>query len=1562
MADPAGTEPGASSSPLDSLFANLRRQTTASASPASQAQATYQQYPRQQTFQPTQARPASASFPAQLADADFSLNAASPAAPEMTPPATAAAGQSNADRATNLLNLLKFSQPKLGAQASPAAANLTQPQQVGERSDHRSAGSGPHDPSNANGRSISASDLVASFMSRPAAPAVESLPSAPPATGKLDLSRELPASTPSPSGQTQDFLLKLLNRPKPAQTESSSLAVQPETNAPNTDLTRLSQTLADVSLAQEQAVPSQVGPSASPVPGQASAHVFGSKENTAPSSFEPPLASQKGQQTLFTYVNPFEQLAASSPRNRTPKSQTPRPGNAGSGPPKFEILQNPRKVSPGGSANGTDTNKRKSKEPSPGPEQGFSRRKLATADDIHSSVASPAPAPLADGRSQIEALIGIGSSDKHVETVTEALSEVGGQVNQEVDDALARAEDEERRGLADKAVKGRPNEELQNAAAIIKEELDKGENRGALEQTLPEPVADAVRAVIDQTAADSWESADAEESPSKDDSDRLVRVYNFPIKPFVSLHLKPTPEPRPTLRDDSVMAIARLKKDFDQVDRTLATASEDFIVYGMSKHGGVRLIRQADGKDNQVFARTDDRVFNVSLSTAPSGLLPSGREAVLATGVSGSVYWVAIAKDNADLWEGDDVESHGFVFPPVASQEEHTSGTTLKTRAKTSSRHPDFFAVGRGKAIYIIWPAVAASPRYLGKRKDRIVDAEKYLQERCLRITTGKAGKDFAFSEDDSTIASLDKLGRLRIWDVRDLVDGSNGVIEDGQGYKIAPVEVKTPLVTFMTTAVAEKAWSSSVLFVDKSRPYLRGTAQRYIIVGMKQNHALQLWDLALGKAVQELHFPHNLESDAICSLAYHPGTGIIVVGHPTRNSIYLVHLSAPRYNLSPVSQARYVERIAQNDPSLPKPEATAIMSGVREYSFSNKGQIRSIDLLSHPTLSDEDSEDPVLFELYVMHSRGVSSLSIKRDDLGWSKDGRVVTPVDAETEGLIDVGELREAAAAPQNETAVNGERVVPATAPPTGKPTSKETAKKSVASNAQQIDATSASVARDTARAPASDAVHEQEKGEKKKKKRGEGSIRSDEPLAQTSTSAATPSRSHAQNTPSKHIKYQQKADAARTAEVAPKDPQPVPADISSANVAVSGDFLTRELRKIEKTVSADLTKVITRELENLYRRFDEDKRIQQASGDAKQDTVLRLVSSTLSDNVEKSLARMIGQSIQQAVIPAIADVTAASVHRNLSDVLRETLHHSVPRELKTALPDIVGRAFQNPDVLRVISDLVANKVATHVESEFSAILHGTISPAFKDLAVGTAQKIAGDLERRTAEQMRRAEVGRQNDSLKIDQLHELIRGLTQTVSRMADAQADFQSEILKLQRQLASAQSSSPVGHGKASRSSSRQQQHPSQQAVGPQKTPKQMELESVVALMEEGRYEEATIQWLQSSQQTELFDQFFARHGTAHLQFLSPLVSLSVAATVSATLQSNIRERLKWLEACFAHINPADSDVREVLPRIMDVLIQRLEGLYMSIAETNVQEPLLRKIPPLTRRARELKAAN
>ncbi len=1303
----------------------------------------------------------------------------------------------NTDRTASLLNLLKFSQPV----SSPPPATQQQPPSM------LRPGYGSSSTHSVHGRGISASDLVGSSIGKISSPT----------------SREnVPASS---SSNHQDFLLKLLNQsnsPQPASDESNAaVGASHPPRGQDTTTDQITQKLADASLSARSPALSRDTRGDSPI------RVFGSNDEEQPTPFAPgdlPKAQpQPKNDSIFTYVNPFEQLAASSPRNVPTKS-----------------------------ANGDD-NKRKVGDQSPGPMQTTSRRKLTpTGNKIRQSVEFPGHTTLGEGPSQVEATTDIGAPSRNTGTVAEALNKVGGQVDREVEDALAKAEEKEKQANLKREELERAKEEtldvleekVHNAAVEVKVELDRKENEGLLEETFSAPVAEAVKELIDDAAqgtkGDDWESANGEDN-NIEQNDRVIPVYQFPMRPFVSIDIKHKDPSSLTVREDSLINIARLKKEFDQTDRTLATATNEFIVYGSPKTGGLRVIRQDDGLAKHLFADTRDRIFNVSISTAHPASPIRGTQTIIATGLSGTVYWVPIAKTDEDIFQTD-MEEQGLIFPPSPAQSDNSSGGQLKSRAKKSSRHPEYFAIGRGKSIQIIFPAQACNSKFL--EKGSTVDTENYFKDRSLKITTGKAGKDFTFSEDDTVIVTLDKAGRLRFWDVRELVDEANA-----SASAVAPIEIKTPLLSFLTIPASEKAWPTSVLFVDKVRPYTKGIAQRYVIVGMKQNHTLQLWDLCLGKAVQELNFPHEKESDAICSIAYHPSSGIIVVGHPTRNSIYFIHLSAPKYNLPGMSQAKFVQRRANNDSTLPKPEATAIMSGMREYSFANKGDLRSVELVppnGEQTRPTEDDEEPNQFELYIMHSKGVTCLGIKKEDLGWSPDGRVPHPVESEKEGYITVKELPQSRVVSSSEpSSANGEALPPTTTSASNTLRT-ELTDNGTMSSAKAGDTPAKEIAAAKSERIATD-IGNTDKPDKKKKKRTTAADTPSRAATDTTTvpllaPTAGTYASAAQRTPIPPSEVARGNASKAAAEGMPSSNDRSTQSITngeSINLGISGDFLDKELKKIEKGVSTEFNKVLGKEFESLYRRLDEDKRVQDAAGAAKQDAMLRLVSSTLGDNVEKALNRIIQAKLQQVVLPSITEITASTLDKRITEVLTQQLHLVIPPLLKLALPEAISRGVQNREVLRVISDQITTKLAGHVEREFSSALHTHISPAFKSLAVEAATKVSGETEHRVREQLQKAEVQHREDTSKIDQLTNLVRGLSETVHTMATAQSQFQQEILKLQqeRQTSSTRGRS-VDHQHVS--------HDSTESQPLQKSPEQEELEMLSSLMDQCRFEECTIQ--------------------------------------------------------------------------------------------------------------------
>ena len=204
----------------------------------------------------------------------------------------------SADRTANLLNLLRFNQPSQAASTPEAVRQATQSHEQDT------------DIARSVTDSMSASVLV-DELTRNASTNQPALVSYPPAS-KLQSREDISSDNP------QDFLLKLLNT----------------TSTPSEDRLPIHAKIATQGIVENN--------SRSPVAGAPEKEttpirVFGSNEEGRDTPFEPPQVMSAG--SMFTYVNPFEQLSASSPRRRSPKP-TVDGDKAKSNIPKVEILRN----------------------------------------------------------------------------------------------------------------------------------------------------------------------------------------------------------------------------------------------------------------------------------------------------------------------------------------------------------------------------------------------------------------------------------------------------------------------------------------------------------------------------------------------------------------------------------------------------------------------------------------------------------------------------------------------------------------------------------------------------------------------------------------------------------------------------------------------------------------------------------------------------------------------------------------------------------------------------------------------------------------------------------------------------------------------------------------------------------------------------------------------------------------------------------------------------------------------------------------------------------------------
>ncbi|KAK6361669.1 hypothetical protein TWF730_005383 [Orbilia blumenaviensis] len=1220
-----------------------------------------------------------------------------------------------------------------------------------------------------------------------------------------------------------DLLHQILGRSKPVQDDAGSVA--------------------SASSQQHKQSPE------SPTGGPSSATV--AIPDTAPAVLDEPV-----KQPLFTYVNPFEHLSRTNPRNRSPKMQQE----------ENLLLNNDYESSSFANPVGLST---PSNIPLP-----FSPPPQHAMEDVAVMQVEP-KASFTD--------ITANETERHTPPLTQPYVEDPEPLSPEILET----------DLPDTSF---APVQLPGAA---------------------ESIPDNLPAILSSETAPSEVTSAAAAQPSENGAEKATfTIYKFPMKPFSQITFNALPTV--TVPGGRYSDIAKMPRIVDQMDRNLISATPSYIVYATGKSkGGVRIIRQEDGEDVVLMKDSSERTVNVAL----------GKEnQVLVVGVNGTVLWSELEGLDGPMNESV-MESRSFLFPPSALQDQN--GGLTKSRTHLTQSHPKVFAIGRGRFINLIH--ADAARQYAEKDVEGIVKINDtaYHANHSRTIDTQKVSKEFCFSEDDTTVVTIDKAGKIKFWDVSKLVEFERG--DEETGYPTETARILTePVLTRSAVGPGEMYKATSVIFVDKQQPYERRQALRYLIVGLQQNHVIQLWDIAIGRAVQELRFPTSSSgSDGLCSLSYHPKSGVIVVGNPNRNTISFIHLSTPKYNLQSFSQAGFIKAISDQSPNLPKLDATAIMSSIVEYSLGDRGQLISLEVLdatSTPQLPGDD-EKPPIFELYISHTKGLTCLSLSKEDIGFDGNLRVMKGLDALTTGACTLSALVPPAITSPTELSKIDEPKS-AIAPITPEPP------KAQASNPPQQKAKAAEVQEE----PVVEKTEEKPpvvNGQGRKSASMSGLGRGKKPRRDVGTvSFAGPAPENDEPSPAPPQKKNKGKDREEK-------------KVALSTVSISPELLEREVKKMEEAVNTSFTQVLSKEIGGLYRKFDEDRRVQQAASDAKQEAVLRVVSNTLTTGLETTVEKILVSHLGRLAI----DIKSALVE-NIPTALADT----IVRHLEATVPKTVENTLASKAVLEGITETILDPIRQDVDQAVRDNLQQSLQ-TFEAVGDNVSKVFSNQLAKQSSQTLKEARRVHEEDQQKIAQLTSTVAEMAKTIATLeatTSRMIEMQQQLLANQEKLAAAAATAAAAAAAAANPTN----------VNPSIPPTPMTVKSEAEMMGEeieqmirqGNFESAMLTWLQSKElQDYYFENFIFKYNPYEIvPKVSQVIVLTISASVTGNLDSFTEERLGWLEACLNDFHTIREDnTRTMLPRITAVLVSRLQQFYMAVSEENPGAPVLKRVAGLSR---------
>lgn len=234
------------------------------------------------------------------------------------------------------------------------------------------------------------------------------------------------------------------------------------------------------------------------------------------------------------------------------------------------------------------------------------------------------------------------------------------------------------------------------------------------------------------------------------------------------------------------------------------------------------------------------------------------------------------------------------------------------------------------------------------------------------------------------------------------------------------------------------------------------------------------------------------------------------------------------------------------------------------------------------------------------------------------------------------------------------------------------------------------------------------------------------------------------------------------ARTGDVSPSD----------HNLAQS---LAKEIKKTEENLHSRLGRLIGKEMDKQNQRLEEARVYDQTEDIARQEKLLRLISTELTKNTTRVVEMAVKSEVQNSVLPSLETIVKTEIKSAMADHVGRGLADYIGHNL----PGQIENIFRRPDVSKHISQLIS--------TTFTPVIESNVKEAFTQnfLPLQQQQQAAlnSDLLREFRAEMYRMKTdlsGWQNEAFRNQE--KIIRNLEHNVQTLAD-QVKFLSHSANL-----------------------------------------------------------------------------------------------------------------------------------------------------------------------------------
>ncbi|KAH8117243.1 hypothetical protein DFH11DRAFT_1724294 [Phellopilus nigrolimitatus] len=221
---------------------------------------------------------------------------------------------------------------------------------------------------------------------------------------------------------------------------------------------------------------------------------------------------------------------------------------------------------------------------------------------------------------------------------------------------------------------------------------------------------------------------------------------------------------------------------------------------------------------------------------------------------------------------------------------------------------------------------------------------------------------------------------------------------------------------------------------------------------------------------------------------------------------------------------------------------------------------------------------------------------------------------------------------------------------------------------------------------------------------------------------------------------------------------------AESAILNESPLGVALSKEIRKVEENLHTRIGRLIAKELDKQQQRLEDARANEQAADFARQEKILKLISTELTKNTTRVVEAAVKGEVQNSVLPSLENITKTELKLAINTQISRGLSDSI----KATLPPEVERMFIKPDVSNQIARNLSNSLSPVIERHVKDTIQKTLIPAYQAQSSAMHQDISREI-RTEITSLKKEVISWQSDALRGQE--SLIRDMDQAIRTLSE-----------------------------------------------------------------------------------------------------------------------------------------------------------------------------------------------